>query len=396
MTKNALAQNIASHLGLPRTDFVSHPNESCSIFSESIRFQLSKKLNKLPPAELLPLSLLKKVKRNLNDPNVFVIQKNSNSLLEFHLEKMNLPLVQKQSAIKSDLLHKNIPSQVYNNHLKLLSLNVWGLPQLCGMGSIDPHRFEIITDQLKKGSDDIVLLQEMWDSQTNSILENSGFPYIGKATKDGLIHGSGLITLSRFPILETEFLQFSETSGLERFVKKGALRTRIRLPSDDIIDVINVHFASPPEKINKLFVSYRHYEEIIHAQLQELRLWLSQRNSAPDMTIVGGDFNIREDHKFYPEMKNAFGVDVYRLRHGVEGYSWCDDNLARVGFTFDPSFNSYARRSQYHPERIDYFWIDEKNIENAACGSQMRFTSEHVSDHFGVELTIAWSKIDSE
>lgn len=384
MSKNATAQRVNLENLPEETSEIAGLKDWHLTEREAGRQELIGELKRLPTTELLPLSILNLNRPRIKDSNHFKLNRNANQLLKVQLESVR---DRNRAFLHAFMEHQ---TRLYENNLKLLSLNVWGLPQLCGFGSIDHTRFEKIAALLNAGTEDIVLLQEMWDPATTKILDRAGYPFVGKATKDGFINGSGLVTLSRYPIVESEFLQFSDVSGLERLVKKGALRTRLRISSTVEIDVVNVHLASPPEKLNKLFVSNFEFERILLSQLRQTKEWLRNRSSLPELTIVGGDFNIDESHLYYAEMAEMFGLDMYRLRLGPNERAWSESKIEQTGYTLNPLLNSYAKRSQYDAERIDYFWVASLDLEDAACGSGLRFTSEPVSDHFGVELNIAW------
>ncbi len=108
--------------------------------------------------------------------------------------------------------------------LKFLTYNVWGLPRLFGFGARDFWRYEKIAQVLSAGSCHIVGLQEVWNGAARSLVEKSAFPYVGGGDRAGkFLRSSGLVTLSRSPIIYEESIAFGERSGDMKEFGRGCM-----------------------------------------------------------------------------------------------------------------------------------------------------------------------------
>ena len=83
----------------------------------------------------------------------------------------------------------------------------------------------------------------------------AGFPYHAKSPKPELFGSTftdaGLLTISRFPILESEFKSFGSGCFSDAIATKGVLYTQIQI-RDEILHLINTHtqatYVSPDTK----------------------------------------------------------------------------------------------------------------------------------------------------
>ena len=275
--------------------------------------------------------------------------------------------------LNSIVTHKNASSS-----LDIGTLNVCGLPEPIGSCGVKKDRFHEIGLKLKELK--IVGLQEMWHSNCLEIIDSARFPYSiwdsaqRSSLTGGFVGRSGLAILSEYPIIEHNFLYFSETVGLERFVRKGALFARVKTPSGPI-DLWNTHLVSEPERINKLLITKTQADSVRVRQLEELSHWISVRSKRGVPRIILGDFNIDESHDSYSLLKHLGAEDLYRLR------------LEKPGFTFDPSTNPFASSPSNLPERLDYIW-STIDLEQYSIGAERFLVSEPLSDHYGVKISL--------
>jgi endonuclease/exonuclease/phosphatase family metal-dependent hydrolase len=269
--------------------------------------------------------------------------------------------------------------------VSISTYNVWGLPTFFGYGSKNSRRFAQIGTALGSAGADIVGLQEMWHEESNAILAQSKYPYFSAKGNNSLRRGgSGLVTLSKFPIVYEEFFPFSETAGVERWVQKGALLTRIQHPSGVMIDCYNVHCISEPEKINTLFVSKSGADEIRLTQIEELASWISRRQVHHIPVLVIGDFNLDETAPSYSTMIASLGEDLFRRRFSLN----LDTDRERRGYTFDPLYNDLSKSPLGKQERIDYVLLRNTSAQGALISGKRIFTEKALSDHYGVEIKL--------
>lgn len=142
--------------------------------------------------------------------------------------------------------------------------------------------FENIRSLLEKYS--IILLQECFDESYGSLEQYFPQYYISRGTLKGWnLCNSGLAILSKFPILETEFIQYKNYNPLtfEYFSEKGFLSVLIRLRGKHI-RIINTHLQS---------ADFDRYDYNAFLQMEELFDYLKTIDSSTPY-IIGGDFNI--------------------------------------------------------------------------------------------------------
>lgn len=226
-----------------------------------------------------------------------------------------------------------------------MSFNIWGmLPFGVAPAKDRRERLGAFGEVLPSLGLDVLCLQEVWMPQDQNYLaqcaEAAGLPYIFYF-EHGLA-GSGLMTCSRFPIIETAFQPFRlipPPSAQYDFVSaKGIGLTRLQTPNG-LLDVYNTH-VSHQAKIDAkdLYSAYR------AAALYQIAQYVNAY-SATQPVIMGGDFNTKPDQLGY-RLLAALGqlMDCYAALHP-------DQN----GYTY--SKNNFYNRKHRASERIDYIWV---------------------------------------
>jgi endonuclease/exonuclease/phosphatase family metal-dependent hydrolase len=252
--------------------------------------------------------------------------------------------------------------------ISVLTYNIWGLT----IGGKAPWRFEEIGRRLERY--EIVTIQEAWDKKTEALVSAAGFPHVARGKKpNSMVGGAGLITLSRHPVLESEFLEYRACAGMDCFADKGALRTRVVFPDGYALDVYNTHLNAWM-KVGVDFGAKAREKEIV-----ELAGWIRER-SAGVPYLVMGDFNAVESSENYRQMRASFGaLDVFRSFRPHD-----------LGETWDPA-NSWVA-DFLKPMRVDYIWASGLG-EGDVADSVMEFTApvrdgKHLSDHYGLSAVI--------
>ena len=185
--------------------------------------------------------------------------------------------------------------------------------------------FEPIKNLLGKYS--IVLLQECYDELFSSL--ETYFPnhYICRGTLKGFcLTNSGLIILSIYPIIETNFICFNHVNLLtfDVLAEKGYLTALIDTGKQQIM-VVNTHLQS---------CDYEEYDPVALLQLEEL-LEFSKYIKYP--YIIGGDFNIdiKECQKHYPELDLHYPNDPTIYINFENGHSKSTMSSGYTGLIFD-------------------------------------------------------------
>jgi endonuclease/exonuclease/phosphatase family metal-dependent hydrolase len=247
--------------------------------------------------------------------------------------------------------------------LKLVTYNVWGLPSW--MTGARSDRYPQIARELERLDPDIILLQEAWTSKARKSAPNNGRWAIARAAGQHVFfQQSGLVTLSKFPIINGKFYPFSRAAFPDRFVNKGVLKVTLRLPNGPVLNVWNVHLqdGGPPE--------------VRRCQVREL---VSRVQSAEDGQIadlVGGDFNCTPQSTLYRELETTLGASVQHLGGNEPFVTW--DGLSakpNAGQTLDYIFirNRASFQSVQASQRVAF----------AVANQQQR-----LSDHLGIEAVV--------
>jgi endonuclease/exonuclease/phosphatase family metal-dependent hydrolase len=296
--------------------------------------------------------------------------------------------IQLISPHQGEELNRFCLSSLLEEEISVTTLNVWGVPLL--LGGRCRERYRHIGRKLNARAADIVCLQEMWDRATRDIIEQAGYrSCFGEETMHGIPGGSGLCTLTNWDVVESQLLESAIRRGLERTVRKGALFTRLRSPSGDLIDVYNVHLASASAASPEDSV-----REARDLQITELRDWIEARRIYGSRVLIVGDFNVDASSSQYLRLAEL-GVDTFDASRRGSG----DCPRSNTGFTFDPTINPWANSwissPTRQPERLDYVLLDDRRRErdgsdrseilSSVVFNQQTDQGYFLSDHFGVE-----------
>ncbi len=322
--------------------------------------------------------------------------------IDYHSSLRSLPASEALFAIREDLdgadhmtsepaallkreLAKKTPALT---QISTLSLNLCAHPILSGELFGSKRRYQEAAHAIEECHADIVALQEIWSGAALKEIKSIGYAHSYHPDKRAkLIGNSGLITLSRFEISKGDFFSFSRRSGIEAFVRKGALFTEIIHPSIGPIHVWNVHLASPPESINKRLTTDEKAGEIRTEQFAELRRWISRSANQDIPILLFGDFNAHLEQD--EDEINEIGEDLFATRHQIQtGDTKANGDWA----TFDPQNNKYARGKSDEQLRLDRVVLPrtQANKRTIALGCSVRFRENPVSDHYGLLSKLAF------
>jgi endonuclease/exonuclease/phosphatase family metal-dependent hydrolase len=275
--------------------------------------------------------------------------------------------------------------------LRIMSYNVWGAPFA---GKKANQRIPEIARRLATLDADIVGLQEVFEgcfvrNQTKMILKGSRFPYYAKGPSAKFLIpcvNSGLVTLSRHPIVKTVRMSFDACKGFDCFSRKGILLTRIRVPNIGEVDVYNTHFnAGGGNSAVRDFQSLRAIDFVTRHSGEGNRpvFMLGDINAIPlsqEMIYLRTLLNFRDSHEEYFEGRKAAPV-------------------ARNGYTCDPSRNTRHRgRPDQSSRRLDYILMRDsvhsaspmQVIDSHLVFDAPDFKKGSLSDHFGVYAAFRW------
>jgi endonuclease/exonuclease/phosphatase family metal-dependent hydrolase len=211
---------------------------------------------------------------------------------------------------------------------------------------------------------DIICLQECYityNIHINTFINKSkqlGFNHFILPDKS-LFHicDSGLMILSKLPIVEYKFIPFISSKSYDTFAPKGIQYIKVKI-GDIYIDIINTHLQS----------DYNiKYPEIRKDQMGQLSKFINEL----DDFIVCGDFNISNTGKEYNDMLNNLSLSYNDDLHTVK---------CKECYTYNSKYSKDKKRLDYILTKLD---IIDSNIIN---------THLH-SDHNPIDVTIKLHQI---
>lgn len=277
------------------------------------------------------------------------------------------------------------PTSYFQNDqidLSILSLNTWGLPiRLAKHKQVE--RFKQIPAVLNAENTDIICLQECFSRPLRkNILNNisSSYFYSSDYTcnkrRAGILkldcHG-GLMTFSKYPIIEEHFYsypKFEGTTFIEKIGAKGFLVSLLDLGYSQIY-VINTH----------LFAGHKDGAELIREQ-QIKFMWqmLGQLKILDKELILVGDLNISHP-KVMNENKSVSNSNIYNRL--ISEYGFIDGNK-NAEYTFDPVSNDYCN-SKEGQQILDYILYKPAREKEVSLSSWTVLNNQDaVSDHFAL------------
>ncbi len=205
---------------------------------------------------------------------------------------------------------------------------------------------------------DIVLLQEVlsslwsseWKEMFTTIPNMESVSTVRLGLKKGQLIDSGLILLSRYPILFSSFHRFKNVSVTNKIVDRGFIHAGL-LINEKVVHVINTHLNPDECHIGKF--TPRMYRE---KQIEQI---IEYKNSflTDDPWIIGGDFN---DDSLTAKYFSNYNISVNEpTSHSLLPFCL-------------PGDKHYC---------IDYI------VTNCSVSSTRRLNSL-ISDHYGVEMNI--------
>ena len=253
--------------------------------------------------------------------------------------------------------------------LKLVTYNIWGLPSW--MTGAPSGRYPRIARELERLDPDIILLQEAWTAKARKSAPANGRWAVARAAgQRTFFQQSGLVTLSKFPIIGGEFYPFSRAAFPDRFVQKGVLKVTVQLPGGPVLNVWNVHLQDGGSP------------EIRLSQVRELVSRIQQSKDDQVADLVGGDFNCTPESSLYRVLESALGPSVQQARGMVPFATW--DGLSEkpgAGQVLD-----YVFVRGLEP------FLEPQSVSRAAFAADS--IKQRLSDHLGIEAVVDLSPIN--
>src|SRR5262245_43394471 len=240
-----------------------------------------------------------------------------------------------QDVTSNPYTYTGSAQQTISSQLRIVSFNIWDLPYWFVKNR--QERILQIADYLQMLDAEIICLQESFDVHHRRLLyerlgcdryyASGGFEETRKAPFASLDTTGGLVTFSRFPIIEHTFMPFNQftPSLVELIGRKGVLEATIETPYG-VMQVFNIHLH-----MGRSFFSH-------HIRVKQLKSVLEYMKAQQFMSIIlAGDFNentLMEQKKFFTMLQSS-------------------------GFTHSVSFAPYERMPSYRLNNpLVNNWID--------------------------------------
>lgn len=238
--------------------------------------------------------------------------------------------------------------------MKIITLNTWGK---CG-----PYqdRWNFFLDELQPLMPDILCLQEVGDDELTKKIWN-----LYRPEKLKVLHAydSGLLILSRFPVLDHKILTYHSFSPLERKDERKAIIAKIQI-NEHSITVANTHLA------------WREIDRAVRQeQIHELIDTVKQMKLP---ALITGDLNDIPESSPLEETRMA-GYKNLLERYQTGAITWDNQNL------FIQSHNV-----KFQNRQIDYLLTHESLkhfLRPKSCSvifNQARNQMMYPSDHYGL------------
>jgi endonuclease/exonuclease/phosphatase family metal-dependent hydrolase len=179
--------------------------------------------------------------------------------------------------------------------LKIVTYNTFLRPHVV-QNDAQQQRASRIPKMLSAFQADVICLQECWSKfsvhQLIKSFQKQGYNYIVKTKKVKTLKflHSGLITCSKYPIVEVEFVPFDTCSGTDCLATKGFLYCQILHPLLKRVHVFNIHLQFVTA--TRLRSQDSSKLEIQDNQLQKWYHFVQSRQiSSQDIVLLAGDWN---------------------------------------------------------------------------------------------------------
>ncbi len=269
--------------------------------------------------------------------------------------------------------------------MKILTFNTGLLELSVGKLSFDvvplvEERAQLLPEHLRVINADVVCLQEIFRIEDMEILHTLQdiYPYMYFSNHKNILKRSGLATLSKYPFTHGREIRY-KTAGVEKLVRKGAIKIQIADGPYAGIEVVNTHF--PYGGFGVYSQTMPHTIKMRNQNIEKLhkRIANTQRT-----TIVSGDFNFGR-HVAPANFHKMEDLGYQEVSNG--DITWDVENPLNLMF---PSSVS---------KTIDHIFINKKRDYECSVTERSRVfdtpivingEQTYLSDHFGITCTFAF------
>ena len=285
------------------------------------------------------------------------------------------------------------PLTVLTFNAGLLDVNLIGLSLFKPAAFIE-ERVRAIIETLKGYPADIVALQEVYLRKHHQFFMTElvqSFPYKAFSEMPILNWGSGLMTFSKYPIVEGRFTPFTEGGTLDEtiFAKRGILTAEIIINKRLKLSVFNIHLTS-----GGIFYHMEHtlVQQKRSKQIKQVVNMIDQLEVKN--VIMLGDFNSGPSVSSlnYDEILKYGFMDIYD--------EFCRSTKSQKENTWDVANPLHISKPSVGSHRIDHIFIKKCTLD--ILNTQVVFKEAIVqigsnkkkmvtlSDHYGLEATLSF------
>lgn len=201
--------------------------------------------------------------------------------------------------------------------LRVFHLNVFWRPWLLHLGKIEHVSERSLTLSKSLDEYDVVCLNESFHFGSSiatkfvQVMQTRGFKYV--VTSDTVpifsrfIIDSGLMILSKYPIISANSTTYTRGCSFDGFAAKGAIYAEIQTGPDSHVHLFTTHLQASYDIVSEVDFGVR------NSQQKELASFIQRNATDGNPIIVTGDFNIDANHETYVNASEEFENLLFNL-----------------------------------------------------------------------------------
>ena len=239
--------------------------------------------------------------------------------------------------------------------MKIATWNICCLSNFANLYQNPKNSIKNIIKQMRIIKSDIFCLQEAFDKKIRQklIKEFKNYNVAYEENKEPFKINSGLMVISKFPIIDYGFINFIESCGEDKFANKGFLYIVVKYKNSNTV-IVNTHLNNP----TPLFSFFSDSSDVLKNQLSQLFHTIYLKFNLYNNIIVCGDFNT---NPYF--IKNFLKTSLLKNKITIKGFS----NQSTVIDEYDT---------------IDHILILNKSAEHHTQNSVEYIYNSLCSDHF--------------
>lgn len=245
--------------------------------------------------------------------------------------------------------------------IKAITYNVWGLPYPI---SKRIGRFSLIRKLLPKFDADVIALQETFTRKARQSAKMKSYPYKVYGPGPSFLNfSSGLVIMSRHPIIETKKITFNQCQGWDCFANKGVVMARVRIDNEEI-DFYSTHLNAEGEDEGPRFFQLRDLMEFV------------KDNSTGRKFVLLGDFNFPDSSFLYQLLTFELQLNDSHREYVLANPDLPDDIARGATSSSGKRIDYVFTTPEFSVDRVDVIFKDKI------------FKGRQLSDHRAVLSTL--------